>query len=151
MIKLQRKLQALQTRLDRYISKVVKATKAMILDLIFAISKLERMIEVLAEKTEPKQMTIFDALEAKPKQKQNLSVNKNISIKERTNANGVKGFEMIFSTPFNQAFIDEFKSLVKSSQRGWDNFNKAWRVFCFDKSEVKIITDLMNKYFQLTK
>lgn len=149
MTKLQCKLQALQNRLDRYISKAVKATKAMILDLIFAISKLERMIEVLAEKTEPKQMTIFDVLEAKPKQK--LSVNKNISIKERTNANGVKGFEMIFSTPFNQAFIDEFKGLVKSSQRGWDNFNKVWRVFCFTKSEVKVITDVMNKHFQLTK
>ena len=149
MIKLQRKLQALQNRLDRYILKAVKATKQMIVDLIFAISRLERMIEVLAEKASPKQMTIFDVLEAKPKQ--NLSVNKNISIKERTNANGVKGFEMIFSTPFNQAFIDEFKSLVKSSQRGWDNFNKVWRVFCFDKSEVKVITDLMNKHFQLTK
>ena len=51
-MKLQRKLQALQNRLDRYISKAVKATRQMILDLIFEIAKLERMIEVLAEKTE---------------------------------------------------------------------------------------------------
>lgn len=46
-MKLQRRLQALQNRLDRYISKSVKATRQMILDLIFAISRLERMIEVL--------------------------------------------------------------------------------------------------------
>lgn len=61
-MKLQRKLQALQNRLDRYISKAVKATKAMILDLIFEIAKLERMIEVLVEKTESTQMTVDDLL-----------------------------------------------------------------------------------------
>jgi len=49
-MKLEQKLQALQNRLDRYISKAVKATKSMILDLIFAIAKLERMIEVIKVK-----------------------------------------------------------------------------------------------------
>lgn len=56
MTKLQRKLRALQNRLDRYVSKAVKATKQMVLDLIFQIAKLERMIEVVnfSQKIEPK-------------------------------------------------------------------------------------------------
>lgn len=149
MTKLQRKLQALQNRLDRYISKAVKATKTMILDLIFSISRLERMIEVLAEKVSPKQMTIFDVLEAKPKQK--LSVNKDVAIFNWKQDNGETGFTMLFSVPFNQEFIDELKTSIIPSQREWNNFKKAWRVTCFNKLEVKKVTDLMNKHFQLTK
>ena len=51
MTKLQKVLRALQQRLDRYISKSVKASKTMILDLIFKIAKLEARLENKKEVT----------------------------------------------------------------------------------------------------
>ena len=61
LTKLQKQLQALNNRLNRYISQAVKATKSMIVGLIIKIARLENQIEICHAHSEKQTVDPFEA------------------------------------------------------------------------------------------
>jgi len=52
---------------------------------------------------------------------------------------------LLIRTPYNPAFIKEFKEIVPYSARTWDSERKLWIIKDIDYTED--VLDLMSKYF----